>query len=137
MMMRMPVSSSVHTDPISKELYARIIEVLTIPDYWMRQDNIFATPKLFSQINGLLHAHTCKECGQIRPLRPNRSEQHKKYMKTYTVPRSKFSNDKDAMTAYIELDQKFYREVYCVCCGNMKKLATPEEEVENFQSHYR
>jgi hypothetical protein len=138
-----PQKLSPHKSPISLEIYDRVIDVLKIPDYWMRQDSVTSilkiekNAKLFSQINEVLHDHTCRECEQIRPLAPNREAQHKKYMRTYAVQRSQFSSDKDAMTAHIELDQKFYREVYCLWCGNMKKLATPEEEVENFKSHYQ
>jgi|LakMenEpi02Jun10_1017292.scaffolds.fasta_scaffold09643_1 hypothetical protein len=138
-----PQKLSPHKEPISLEMYDRVIGVLQEKDNIERLDKaleilkIEKNPVLFSDVQSALYNHTCSQCNQIRPLVPNREAQHKKYMTTYAVQRSQFSSDKDAMTAHIELDQKFYREVYCLWCGNMKKLATPEEEVENFKSHYQ
>ena len=138
-----PQKLSPHTDPIFVEIYDHVISILQEKDHIDRLDKaleilkIKKNPVLFSDVQREIYEHTCINCSQIRPLIPNREAQHKKYMKVHAVQRSQFSSDKDAMTAHIELDQKFYREVYCLWCGNMKKLATPEEEVENFKSHYQ
>lgn len=127
-------------DSISEEMFDMAVEILKNPfveriEKTMELSRQSTTIGIFGKVDGLLRLHRCQQCLLIKQFESNREMQRKKYMGMNPIQSD--IGSKNMINAYLRIDKKFYEEVYCVWCGNLKQCTSSEIEIEEFKKHYR